>query len=93
MDKIWYRNPSKLEVIGRGGGYEKNEWPRSSDKSRTLKQNTTVDLLYIVQRGDRDIEARWDRQGETLQSFVLVLTTSNWPTTLSALRYTGRKAY
>jgi len=25
MDKIWYRNPSKLEVIGRCGGDEKNE--------------------------------------------------------------------
>ena len=25
MDKIWYRNPSKSEVIGRCGGDEKNE--------------------------------------------------------------------
>jgi len=25
MDKIWYRNPSKSEVIGRCGGNEKNE--------------------------------------------------------------------
>ena len=30
-------NPSKSEVIGRCGGDEKNEWPRRSDKSRTLK--------------------------------------------------------
>ena len=30
MDKIWYENPSKSEVIGRCGGDE---------KSRTLKQN------------------------------------------------------
>ena len=38
MDKIWYRNPSKSEVIGRcGGGDEKPEWPRRTDKSRTLK--------------------------------------------------------
>ena len=37
MDKIWYRNPSKSEVIGRCGGDEKNpEWPRRTDKSRTL---------------------------------------------------------
>jgi len=25
MDKIWYRNPSKSEVIGRCGGDEKTE--------------------------------------------------------------------
>jgi len=25
MDKIWYRNPSKSEVIGRCGGDEKSE--------------------------------------------------------------------
>jgi len=36
MDVIWYRNPSKSEVIGRCGGYEKNEWPPRTDKSRTL---------------------------------------------------------
>jgi len=33
MDKIWYRNPSKSEVIGRCGGDEKNEWPRRTDKN------------------------------------------------------------
>ena len=37
MDTIWYRNPSKSEVIGRGGGDEKTEWPRRTDKSPTLK--------------------------------------------------------
>jgi len=26
MDKIWYKNPSKSEVIGRCGGDEKTEW-------------------------------------------------------------------
>ena len=25
MDKIWYRNPSNSEVIGRCGGDEKND--------------------------------------------------------------------
>ena len=40
MDKIWYRNPSKLEVIGRCGGDEKTELPRRIDKSRTLKKHT-----------------------------------------------------
>jgi len=38
MDKIWYRNPSKVEVIGRCGVNEKTEWPRRTNKSRTLKK-------------------------------------------------------
>ena len=38
MDKIWDRNPSKSEVIGRCGGDDKTEWPRRTDKSRTLKK-------------------------------------------------------
>ena len=33
---IW--NPSKSEVMGRCGGDEKNEWPRRTDKSRTVKK-------------------------------------------------------
>ena len=32
-DKIWDRNPSKSEVIGRCGGDEKNERPCRTDKS------------------------------------------------------------
>jgi len=36
MDKIWYRNLSKSEVIGRCGGDEKTEWPCRTNKSRTL---------------------------------------------------------
>ena len=47
MDKIWYRNPSKSEVIGHCGGDEKNEWPRRSDKSRTLKKNTKKQQLNV----------------------------------------------
>ena len=31
-------NPSKSEVIGRCDGDEKTEWPRRTDKSRTLKK-------------------------------------------------------
>ena len=38
MDKIWDKNPSKSEVIGRCGLDEKTEWPRRTDKSRTLKK-------------------------------------------------------
>ena len=39
MDTIWIENPSKLEVIGRFGGDEKHEWPRKTDKSRSLKKS------------------------------------------------------
>jgi len=45
MDKIWYRNPTKFEFFGRCGGDEKIEWPRRTDKSRTLKRK----LLYNYQ--------------------------------------------
>jgi len=38
MDKIWYRNPSKSEVIGLCGRDEKNEWPRRTDKSQNTKK-------------------------------------------------------
>ena len=51
MDKIWYRNPSKSEVIGRCGGDEKNEWSRRTDKSRTLKkrrEQTWNELSYML---------------------------------------------
>jgi len=38
MDKIWYRNPSKSEAIGRCCGDEKNEWPRRTDKKSNAKK-------------------------------------------------------
>ena len=46
MDKIWYRNPSKSEVIGRCGGDEKNEWPRRTDKKSNAKK--TKKHQYVV---------------------------------------------
>jgi len=36
MDKIWDRNISKSEVIGRCVGVETTEWPRRTDTSRTI---------------------------------------------------------
>ena len=48
MDKIWYRNPSKSEVIGLCGGDEKNEWPRRTDKYRTLIKKKIN--LYVYTR-------------------------------------------
>ena len=32
MDKIWYRNPSKSEIIGRCGGDENTKWPTQNRK-------------------------------------------------------------
>jgi len=37
MDKIWYRNPLKSEVIGRCGGDEKNWMTKQNGHSRMLK--------------------------------------------------------
>ena len=39
MDKIWYRNPSKSEVIGRCGGDEKLNDNAEPTKSTLKKQN------------------------------------------------------
>ena len=52
MNKIWYRNPSKSEVIGRCGGDDKK---RMTDKSQTLivfspGQNTAVRKCYDIYR-------------------------------------------
>ena len=42
MDQIWYRNPSKLEVIGRSGGDEKTRMTtQNRQKSNAKKQNKT----------------------------------------------------
>ena len=47
MDKIWYRNPSKSEVIGRCGGDEKTEWPRRTDKKKSnVKKNKKTNYYY-----------------------------------------------
>mgnify|MGYP007091319721 CR=1 FL=1 len=40
MDKIWYRNPSKLEVIGRFGGDEKTTDHAEATKVKRLKNST-----------------------------------------------------
>ena len=39
MDKIWYRNPVKSEVIGRCGGDEKTEWPTQNRQKSNAKNN------------------------------------------------------
>ena len=47
MDKIWVRNPSKSEVIGRCGGDENTEWPRRTDKSRMLKKQKKTPTIWL----------------------------------------------
>ena len=43
MDKIWYRNPSKSEVIGRCGGDEKTRMTtQNRQKSNAKKKDTTT---------------------------------------------------
>jgi len=51
MDKIWDRN--SFEVGGLWPlwrGMKKTEWPRSTDKSRTLKNTWPVSRVFFVLR-------------------------------------------
>ena len=50
MDKMWDRNTSKSEVIGRCGGNEKTEWPCRTDKSRkkNIKDSFYFSLTEIL---------------------------------------------
>ena len=57
MDKIWYRDPSKSEVIGCCGGDEKNEWPRRTDKSRTQKKKREENTLKTCEQYYNNISA------------------------------------
>ena len=50
MDKIWYRNPSKSEVIGRCGEDEKTEWPHKTDKSRTPKKALSYHANWVISK-------------------------------------------
>ena len=46
MDIIWYRNPSKSEVIGPCDGDEKPEWPRRTDKKSNAKYKTIKKHIF-----------------------------------------------
>jgi len=49
MDTIWYRNPSKLEVIGRCGGDEKsNDHAERTNVERLKKIKKIVDEDLMV---------------------------------------------
>ena len=47
MDKIWYRNPSKSEIIDRCGGDEKMNDQKSNAKKKQLKLNC-VELMSFI---------------------------------------------
>ena len=49
MDKIWYRNPSKSEVIGRCGGEEKPIDQAEPTKVERLKKNC-YKIIFIKKR-------------------------------------------
>ena len=49
MDKIWYRNLSKSEIIGRCGGNEKNRMTTQNQQKSNAKNNIKIphDILPI----------------------------------------------
>ena len=47
--KSGIENPSKSDVIGRCGDDEKNEWPRRTDKSQTLKTKQKTKKIMLSQ--------------------------------------------
>ena len=61
MAKIWYRNPSKSGVIGRCGGDEKNEWPRRTDKSWTLKKNNNKKISINITDSRYRFRYEWSK--------------------------------
>ena len=53
MDKIWYRNPSKSELIGRCGGDEKTEEPtkvNAKQKNNGLQPHPCYSRIFRVNR-------------------------------------------
>ena len=42
MDKIWYRNPSKSEIIGRCGGDEKKRMTTQNRQKSNAKKNKKI---------------------------------------------------
>ena len=55
MDKIWYRNPSKSEVIGRCGGDEKTRMTtqngQKSNAKKPISNKTNIFKHQIINHG------------------------------------------
>ena len=53
MDKIWYKNPSKSEVIGRCGGDEKNRMAtqnRQKSNAKKINKKNKIKISRITSR-------------------------------------------
>ena len=50
MDKIWYRNPSKSEVIGRCDGDEKTNDYAEPTKSQKLKKSEIFCFIVLLHK-------------------------------------------
>ena len=48
MDKMWHRNSSKSEVIGRCGGYEKQMTTQNRQKKLNAKKKQKKTLLPLI---------------------------------------------
>ena len=47
MDKIWYRNPSKSEVIVRCSGDEKtNEWMTTQNRQKSIAKKERKNITF-----------------------------------------------
>jgi len=46
MDKIWYENPSRSEVISRCGGDEQNRMTTQSRQKSTAKKKIYIDNTW-----------------------------------------------
>ena len=58
MDKIF-----EVGVVGRCDGYEKTEWPRRTDKSRTLKNKNKTNFCATVNI--------WENIRRTIYNYVV----------------------
>ena len=82
MDKIGDKNPSKSEVIGRCGLDEKTEWPRRTDKSRTLKKMIIYKWILCSVKKSNKFKAVWGTK-----SFVCILSLQNIQQATLCLEY------
>ena len=76
MDKIWFRNPSKSEVIGHCGGEENTELSRRTDKSRKKNKKIVVSSCYVDTYLHHNIHAGYtDVNWSSLYDWHIVKTT------------------
>ena len=87
MDKMWYRNPSKAEVIGRCGGDEKNRMTTQNRQKPNAKKhikkqqpknnNTCDETLNLVSATLTLLETIFVKYRTLFQNVVLDIYTVN----------------